>query len=104
MSVDRPYDNREELAIDIVRVLREEIHFLLAAGAALVQIDEPVLTEVVFGAPPREGAGLHVRSSLGEKGNSEELCLRGRIALRGRRRHSARASWASHLPRELDSR
>ena len=31
-------------------MLREELHFLLAAGASLVQFDEPVLTEVVFGA------------------------------------------------------
>ena len=46
---DRPYDTREELAQDVVRVLREEAHFLLASGAALVQLDEPVLTEVVLG-------------------------------------------------------
>lgn len=46
---DRAYDSRESLAQDIVRVLREELHFLLAAGATLVQFDEPVLTEVVFG-------------------------------------------------------
>ena len=45
---DRAYDSRESLAEDIVRVLREELHFLLAAGASLVQFDEPVLTEVVF--------------------------------------------------------
>ena len=45
---DRAYRSREHLAEDIVRVLREEIHFLLAAGAALVQLDEPVLSEVVF--------------------------------------------------------
>jgi 5-methyltetrahydropteroyltriglutamate--homocysteine methyltransferase len=31
-----------------VRVLREELCFLPAAGVALVQFDEPVLTEVVF--------------------------------------------------------
>ena len=47
---DSPYQTREELARDVVRVLREEVHFLLAAGAALVQLDEPVLTEVVFGS------------------------------------------------------
>ena len=47
---DRPYDTRGELAVDVVRVLREELHYLLATGAALVQFDEPVLTEVVFGA------------------------------------------------------
>ena len=46
---ERPYDTRDELAEDVVRVLREEVHFLLAAGAALVQLDEPVLTEVVYG-------------------------------------------------------
>src|SRR5262250_1559603 len=45
---DRVYRTREHLAEDIVRVLREELHFLLAAGVALVQLDEPVLTEVVF--------------------------------------------------------
>ena len=47
---DRPYDSREELARDIVRVLREELHYLLASGVSLVQFDEPVLSEVVFGA------------------------------------------------------
>jgi 5-methyltetrahydropteroyltriglutamate--homocysteine methyltransferase len=45
---DRAYRSREHLAEDIVRVLREELHFLLAEGAALVQLDEPVLSEVVF--------------------------------------------------------
>ena len=44
-----PYETRDELARDVVRVLREEAHFLLASGAALVQFDEPVLTEVVHG-------------------------------------------------------
>lgn len=46
---DRAYDNREELAVDIVRVLREEIAALLAQGVAMVQLDEPVLTEVLYG-------------------------------------------------------
>jgi 5-methyltetrahydropteroyltriglutamate--homocysteine methyltransferase len=45
---DRAYATREDLATDIVRVLREELAFLLASGVALVQFDEPVLTEVVF--------------------------------------------------------
>ena len=45
---DRAYRSREHLAGDIVRVLREEIAFLLAGGASLVQLDEPVLSEVVF--------------------------------------------------------
>lgn len=46
---DRPYETRDELAVDVVRVLREEAHFLLSSGATLVQFDEPVLTEVVHG-------------------------------------------------------
>src|SRR5262249_20116443 len=45
---DRAYRSREHLAEDVVRILREEIHFLLAAGAALIPPDEPVLSEVVF--------------------------------------------------------
>jgi 5-methyltetrahydropteroyltriglutamate--homocysteine methyltransferase len=50
---DRAYATREALAEDIVRVLREELFALLAAGVALIQFDEPVLTEVVFN-PPRQ--------------------------------------------------
>jgi len=45
---DRFYRSREHLAEDVVRVLREELHFLLAAGVSLVQLDEPVLAEVVY--------------------------------------------------------
>ena len=45
---DRAYQSREDLAEAVVRVLREEIACLLAAGTALVQLDEPVLSEVVF--------------------------------------------------------
>ncbi len=46
---ERPYETRDDLAVDVIRVLREELHALLAGGAALVQFDEPVLTEVVHG-------------------------------------------------------
>ena len=64
---DRAYANREDLARDIVRVLREELAHLLASGAALVQFDEPVLSEVVFSG----GQGANKRSfmcgALGEK-------------------------------------
>lgn len=45
---DQVYASREEIAADIVRALREEIIELLDAGAALVQLDEPVLSDVVF--------------------------------------------------------
>ena len=49
--VDRAYASREHLAQDIVRVLREEVAFLLASGVSLIQLDEPVLSEVVFSLP-----------------------------------------------------
>ncbi len=42
------YPSREELADDVVRVLRGELVLLAEAGADIVQFDEPVLTELVF--------------------------------------------------------
>lgn len=42
------YPTREALADDIVALLREELERLAAAGADVVQFDEPVLTELVF--------------------------------------------------------
>ena len=62
---DRPYDTREELARDVVRVLREELHFLLASGVSLVQFDEPVLSEVVFGSSSQNRTFMC--GALGEK-------------------------------------
>lgn len=45
---EQVYSSREEIAADLVRVLREELADLLDGGAAMVQFDEPVLSEVVF--------------------------------------------------------
>lgn len=42
------YFDKEALGEDVVRVLREEIVELLALGVAFIQLDEPVLTELVF--------------------------------------------------------
>jgi 5-methyltetrahydropteroyltriglutamate--homocysteine methyltransferase len=68
---DRAYERRELLADDIVRVLREELHYLLAAGAAIVQFDEPVLTEVVYGRS-EVGNRTFMCGALGSKGPVEE--------------------------------
>lgn len=65
---ERAYDSREAIAADIVRVLREELAFLLAAGATLVQFDEPVLSEVVFTGPKQ--ARSFMCGALSEKGDS----------------------------------
>jgi 5-methyltetrahydropteroyltriglutamate--homocysteine methyltransferase len=45
---DTAYPTREALADDIVALLRAELQALAAAGADIVQFDEPVLTELVF--------------------------------------------------------
>jgi len=66
---ESPYESREELGRDIVRVLREELCFLLAAGAALVQFDEPVLTEVVFSGAKKSRSFMC--GALSEKGDPE---------------------------------
>jgi 5-methyltetrahydropteroyltriglutamate--homocysteine methyltransferase len=42
------YKNKEDLAEDVIRILREEILELIEAGVDFIQFDEPVLTEVVF--------------------------------------------------------
>jgi 5-methyltetrahydropteroyltriglutamate--homocysteine methyltransferase len=42
------YPTKEDLGEDVVRLLGEEVAELAAAGAAFVQLDEPVLTELVF--------------------------------------------------------
>ncbi len=42
------YNSKEELAKDVVGILREEVKELIAEGVAFIQFDEPVLTEVAF--------------------------------------------------------
>ncbi len=71
---DRFYRSREHLAEDVVRVLREELHFLLAAGVSLVQLDEPVLAEVVFtGAKNTRSFMCGALSEKGDAGRELEF-------------------------------
>lgn len=42
------YANKEELAEDVVRLLRSELADLVSEGADFIQLDEPVLTELAF--------------------------------------------------------
>ena len=42
------YPDKTEMGEDVVRILREEMADLDQAGAAFVQFDEPVLTEIVL--------------------------------------------------------
>lgn len=47
---DRAYPAPEALAEDVVRILREEIVALRDAGADFIQLDEPILSQIVHGA------------------------------------------------------
>ena len=51
---DKVYDSPEELAEDVVGILREEILALKAQGADFIQFDEPILSQVVFGEESTE--------------------------------------------------
>lgn len=42
------YGSKEELGQDVIKILKEEIDHLVSLGVAVIQFDEPVLTEVVF--------------------------------------------------------
>src|SRR5438045_7654625 len=42
------YPDKESLGADVVAILRDEIARLARAGADFIQLDEPVLTELVF--------------------------------------------------------
>jgi len=66
---DNAYRSREHIAEDIVRVLREELADLLAAGVALVQFDEPVPSEVVFPGARRQRSFMC--GALSEKGDAQ---------------------------------
>jgi 5-methyltetrahydropteroyltriglutamate--homocysteine methyltransferase len=97
---EQVYSSREEIAADIVRVLREELIDLLDGGAALVQFDEPVLSEVVFSGPKSKRSFMcgALSESLGpehELGFARDLMnavvdglARERIAL-----HVCRGNW-----------
>lgn len=42
------YENRKELGRDVVELLKNEIKRLVDLGASVIQLDEPILSEVVF--------------------------------------------------------
>ena len=66
------YGSREELATDIVKILREELEELIKFGVDLIQFDEPVLSEVVFSKETK--SRTFMCGALGEKKPSlEEL-------------------------------
>jgi 5-methyltetrahydropteroyltriglutamate--homocysteine methyltransferase len=51
---DQVYGSVDELAQDVVKILREEILALKERGADFIQLDEPILSQVVFGEESAE--------------------------------------------------
>jgi 5-methyltetrahydropteroyltriglutamate--homocysteine methyltransferase len=64
------YRNREELALDLARVLAHEAGLLEAAGVAMIQIDEPILST---GAVNIQTAGDALHHTI--QGLSVPVCL-----------------------------
>ena len=42
------YESKEELGEEVIKIMKEEIDHLITIGVDVIQLDEPVLTEVVF--------------------------------------------------------
>ncbi len=63
------YPTKEDLARDVVKVLREELRELISEGVEFIQFDEPVLTEVAFS--PR-GTRTFMCASLAARGDAKE--------------------------------
>ena len=51
---DKVYESPEELAKDVISILREEVIALRDQGCDFVQFDEPILSQVVFGEESTE--------------------------------------------------
>lgn len=45
------YADRKELGADVVKLLLNEVEHLIASGVKVIQIDEPIVSEVVFQKP-----------------------------------------------------
>jgi 5-methyltetrahydropteroyltriglutamate--homocysteine methyltransferase len=51
---DKVYSSPEELSQDVVKILRKEILALKARGVDFIQLDEPILSQIVYGAESTE--------------------------------------------------
>ncbi|MFY9528291.1 MAG: cobalamin-independent methionine synthase II family protein [Candidatus Acidiferrales bacterium] len=51
---DKVYGSPEELAADVVKILRKEVLELKKRGVHFIQFDEPILSQIVYGAESTE--------------------------------------------------
>jgi 5-methyltetrahydropteroyltriglutamate--homocysteine methyltransferase len=76
---DSVYPTQEDLAADIVEILRDELIALRDAGASFVQFDEPVLTDVVFNPEVKERTFMCASMSASSGNPTKELLLATRM-------------------------
>ena len=63
------YPRQEDLAADVVQILRDEILALRKMGVAFIQLDEPTLTQVVYG---EESSETFMCAALGSRRDPAE--------------------------------
>ena len=94
-------DARGARATTSSRILREELRELAAAGADVVQFDEPVLTELVFAG--KSATRTFMCAALAAAASPEsELELAVELDQPRRRRRRGPADGAARLPRQLE--
>ncbi len=76
---DKVYASQEELAADLVDILRDELVALRDAGCDFVQFDEPVLTDVVFNRAVKERTFMCASMSEHSGDPQKELLLATRM-------------------------
>ncbi len=73
------YASQEELADDIVRILRDELIALRDAGCAFVQFDEPVLSDVLYGPDVKERTFMCASMAAASGDKHKELTWAARL-------------------------
>jgi 5-methyltetrahydropteroyltriglutamate--homocysteine methyltransferase len=76
---DKAYPTQEDLAVDLVDILRDELIALRDAGCEFVQFDEPVLTDVVFNAGVKERTFMCASMAASSGDPTKELVFATRM-------------------------
>jgi 5-methyltetrahydropteroyltriglutamate--homocysteine methyltransferase len=76
---DKVYPTQEDLAEDLVDILRNELIALRDAGCDFVQFDEPVLTDVVFNAGVKERTFMCASMAASSGDPTKELVFATRM-------------------------
>jgi 5-methyltetrahydropteroyltriglutamate--homocysteine methyltransferase len=76
---DSVYPTQEDLAVDLVEILRDELIGLRDAGCEFVQFDEPVLTDVVFNAGVKERTFMCASMAASSGDPTKELLFATRL-------------------------